>query len=370
MPITLLHVFPTFSIGGQQTRFATIANRLGPTLRHRIISLDGRTDAAVLLEQSLDVELLPQPQQNATIWRRLRQIAKIVAAVRPDALVTYNWGAIEWAIVNRWFGRRPHIHLEDGFGLDEANRQKPHRILTRWLTLQRSTVLVPSRNLVEIACNQWKLRPQTVTYLPNGIDAGRFDQPPTDGTPYYERSPDICIIGSFSPLRPEKNIGRLIEAFAEVSKSDSAIRLVICGDGPERLRLQELTNHLRIAERIKFAGQVARPETVMGTFDLFAMTSDTEQMPYAILEAMAAHRAIVATAVGDIATMVAEENQPFIVQRDDKRQLMSALAQLSADAGLRHRLGQANRRRVEQSFPIAQMAAGFEKALISVISER
>jgi glycosyltransferase involved in cell wall biosynthesis len=368
MQTTLFHVFPTFAIGGQQTRFATIANCLGHTLRHRIISLDGHTEAVALLEPTVDFEVLRQPQRNLSAWRRLLQIVKTSDEVRADILVTYNWGAIEWAIVNRWFHRRPHIHLEDGFGLDEADRQKQRRVLTRRLTLQRSTLLVPSRNLAEIACCSWKLPRQTVTYVPNGIDPGRFDDLPTNGSPYFESTPAACTIGSFSPLRPEKNIGRLIEAFSELAKSHSEIRLIICGDGSERNHLEELGKRLGTPERISFVGHVTRPETVMGAFDLFAMTSDTEQMPYAVLEAMAARRAIVATAVGDIATMVAEENRPFIVPRDDKRQLVRALDQLSANTALRHRLGHANRRRVEENFPIGRMADAFQRAVTSLIS--
>jgi glycosyltransferase involved in cell wall biosynthesis len=370
MPTTLLHVFPTFAIGGQQTRFATIANRLGPAIRHRLISLDGRAEAAALLDRTLDFDLLSFPSHNVSILRRLRTIAKVSAEVHADILVTYNWGAMEWAFVNRWSRARPHIHLEDGFGLDEADRQKPHRVLARRLTLQRSTLLVPSRNLAEIACTHWKLRPQNVTYIPNGIDPGRFDRLPTDGNPHFQCVPATCTIGSFSPLRPEKNIRRLLEAFAELAKSHSAIRLVICGDGPERNYLQEFAKGLGIAEAVDFVGHVKSPETVMGQFDLFAMTSDTEQMPYAVLEAMAASRAIVATAVGDIPTMVAEENRPFIVRRDDRQQLVNALAQLSQDASLRRRLGRANRRRVERSFPIEQMADAFQRTIVSLISSR
>ena len=366
MPTTLLHVFSSFAIGGQQTRFATIANRLGHHLRHQIISLDGHTEAATLLKHTVDFEVLPQPAQNVSVWRRLGQIAEVSAKARPDILVTYNWGAIEWAMVNRWVHRRPHIHLEDGFGVDEADRQKLRRVLTRRLTLRRSTLLVPSRNLVEIACNIWKLPRQAVIYIPNGIDPSRFDDPAIDRTIYFERSPDTCTIGSFSPLRPEKNIGRLIEAFAELAKFRSEVRLIICGDGPERNRLEELAKRLGMAERVSLVGHVSRPETVMGAFDLFAMTSDTEQMPYAVLEAMAARRAIVATAVGDIPEMVAEENRQFIVPRDDRGQLVSALAHLCANPDLRRRLGNANRLRVEQSFTIQQMVASFQRAIANV----
>jgi L-malate glycosyltransferase len=144
------------------------------------------------------------------------------------------------------------------------------------------------------------------------------------------------------------------------------LRLVICGDGPERPGLVELAQRLAVADRVVFTGHVPKPEAVMGAFDLFAMTSDTEQMPYAVVEAMAARLPIVATAVGDIALMVSDENRPFIVARDDRPGLVAALAQLCSDQGLRRRLGQANRVRVEQSFSIAPMAEAFRQILSDV----
>jgi glycosyltransferase involved in cell wall biosynthesis len=365
MPPILLHVFPTLAVGGQQTRFATIANELGSAFRHRLISLDGRDAATALLDPGIDHVVLPAPASNANPIERLRGIAAVSARADADLLITYNWGAIEWAIVNRLCFRRSHIHLEDGFGPDESDSQKRRRVLTRRLTLSKSTVVVPSRNLAEIARTDWRLEPTRVVYVPNGIDPLRFDGIPVSGAPYFERGAGECIIGSFSPLRREKNLGRLLEAFAEiVATSSRGIRLVICGDGPERPGLGELAQRLGVADRITFTGHVPKPEAVMGAFDLFAMTSDTEQMPYAVIEAMAGRLPILATAVGDIAVMVAEENRPFIVARDDPHGLATALERLCGDQGLRRRLGQANRVRVEQSFRVAPMVDAFHRILI------
>src|SRR5215472_5007016 len=73
-PLTLLHVFPSFDVGGQQTRFVTIANRLGRTMRHHLVSLDGRDDAVALLDPKLDFELLPQPPATPDLLRRMHRI--------------------------------------------------------------------------------------------------------------------------------------------------------------------------------------------------------------------------------------------------------------------------------------------------------
>src|SRR5260221_9891057 len=315
MAPTLLHVFSSFAIGGQQTRFATVANRLGRAFQHRIISLDGRDEAVALLNPDLDVTVLLVPAQSRNPLVQLPAIARVSSTIRPDVLITYNWGAIEWAIVNRVRFRRPHIHLEDGFGPDEADRQKRRRVLARRFALRLSTVVVPSHGLGEIARTVWRLDPSHIIYIPNGIDPSRFDRNPAEGGPLHDWRDDACVIGAFSPLRPEKNIARLLRAFAELTRSSSSVRLVICGDGPERSPLTELARGLNMAGKGTFTGHISPPESVMGAFDVFAITSDTEQMPYAVLEAMSAPLPVAATAVGDIPTMVSEENRPFVVER-------------------------------------------------------
>jgi glycosyltransferase involved in cell wall biosynthesis len=109
--------------------------------------------------------------------------------------------------------------------------------------------------------------------------------------------------------------------------------------------LTALVKDLQLDDRVSFAGHTADPERLYGAFDVFALSSDTEQMPYTVLEAMAAGRALVTTDVGDIRHMVAPENQAFIVPCDDDA-LAGALTALLTDAPLRRRLGEANRERV------------------------
>jgi glycosyltransferase involved in cell wall biosynthesis len=117
-------------------------------------------------------------------------------------------------------------------------------------------------------------------------------------------------------MRPEKQIARLLRAFALLSRNLNA-RLVVVGDGPEKPHLKLLTRQLGLCGRVQFTWQVADPAALYRTFDIFALTSDTEQMPYTVLEAMASGCAIAATDVGDVKRLVAEENAPLVVGRDD-----------------------------------------------------
>ncbi len=91
-------------------------------------------------------------------------------------------------------------------------------------------------------------------------------------------------------------------------------------------------------------------------FDLFALSSDSEQAPLSVIEAMAAGLAVASPAVGDVARMVAPENAALITPIGDEAALAGALARLGHDAALRQSLGEANRIRAQSEFDEAAMA--------------
>jgi L-malate glycosyltransferase len=361
----LLHVFSTFAIGGPQTRFATLANRLGGKYRHTVISLDGDIGCASRLDPSVDAQVtaLRLSKGGGLHLGNLMRIRRRLAALKPDLLLTYNWGAIEWALAQRW---RPvvrrHIHLEDGFGPDEgADRQLRRRVLFRRLALGGPTrIVVPSRTLHRIATETWRLKPSAVLHIANGVDPARFAAPPDPAWAHRLGIIDgETVIGSLGALRTEKNIARLIRAFAALPKAAQA-RLVIAGGGPEAPALAALAGSLGIGDRVVFPGSVEQPERLLGHFDIFALSSDTEQMPYALLEAMATGLPVVATDVGDIAEMVAPGNRSFVVRASDQVGLVAALAEMLKSADRRDSLGQANQRRVCAAFALDDMIKQYD----------
>jgi glycosyltransferase involved in cell wall biosynthesis len=352
----LLHVFSTFAVGGPQRRFAALANHFGGKFRHVVIALDRRTDAKALLDPAINCEVrLPD-------FARRNPISDIAAArkqirrVRPDLLVTYNWGAMEWGAANLVDPVR-HIHIEDGFGPEEAHRQLRRRVLFRRFVLNRhSTLVLPSRTLVALATNTWRIDPSHIVFLPNGIPCARFQAAAGAQMAFPGAGP---IVGTVAALRREKALGRLLEAFSLVNLRRSA-RLVIVGDGPERAALEHTARERGLENSVIFTGALDRPEFALASFDIFALSSDTEQMPLSVLEAMAAGLPVVSTDVGDVKHMLAGENQPFVVSREVGA-LAAALCRLLDDANLRRALGAANRAHAAIDFDESRMFAAYER---------
>src|SRR5271168_2594527 len=358
----VVHVFPSFGIGGVPLRMVRIINHLGKRFRHTVIALDNNFDAAEGVAGDLDVAVLPVRGAKRGMLHNLAGSALALRRLRPDLLLTYNWGAIEWAAASRFSPVSRHLHLEAGFGLGEADSQIPRRVLfRRWALAHCALIIVPSRQLEDLACRVWRLPAGRVAYVPNGVDAARFSALGRDGVPGFTRRPGELVIGTVAPLRPEKNIARLLRVFAMLGNL-APLRLVVAGGGTERHSLEGLAAELGIAGRVIFTGQIA-PESVLGAFDIFALSSDTEQMPNALLEAMAASRAVAAVNVGDVKNIVCEDNRAFIVARDDGPAFASAITQLLHDPKKRRALGCKNRERVATAFSQERMFAAYSEIL-------
>lgn len=280
----------------------------------------------------------------------------MLAGLKPDLLLTHNWGSMEVVLANAFVGL-PHIHLEDGFGPEEAMRQFGRRIWTRRIALARSHVIVPSHTLQRIATHTWRLDSRRVLRIPNGV-APLAEYETSLHSLGLDVPVDLPLIVWVGALRAEKNPLRLLRAFAPLK--DRAVLLLI-GDGPERGAVLQEAARLGLADRLHLLGPRTDTRDIIMQSQVLALSSDTEQMPFAVLEAMEAGLPVVATDVGDIREMVAEENRDFIVAASDTA-LSGALDALIGDAPLRARVGQANRTRQRELYTLAGMAEAYRAA--------
>jgi len=359
----LLHVFSTFAPGGPQVRTTRLIRALGPEWRHSILAMDGRTEARELLPTDARVEFLESPPKVGAL-RSVRWLRSLLVRVRPDLLLTYNWGAIEAVVAARFAGLGT-LHHEDGFLPDEARSFKRRRVLARRWTLRGvAGVIVPSGTLHEIAVGLWKLDPERVHWIPNGIDPGDFQ--PADGHPELRARLGIpataFVVGYVGHLRPEKNPTRLIDALALLD--DPTVHALVLGDGPERAAVEAAIERHGLADRVHLLGHQDEPAGYYRAMDAFALSSDTEQMPVALLEAMASALPAVATDVGDVRRMLPPSGRAFVVPLDGDGAapgLARAIAELAADRPHARRLGRENRAHVDHRYAFGGMLAAYRQ---------
>ncbi|WP_339707580.1 glycosyltransferase family 4 protein [uncultured Sphingosinicella sp.] len=357
----LLHLHSTFDLGGKEARAVRLMNAFGDAYTHDIVSaVPAAVGAARQIAPHVDARVLqdfPALAGRLTL-AKLKAIGAAITRGHYDLVLTYNWGALDGVMANRLFARRPLVHHEDGFNDDEALRQKPARVLYRRLALpSASTLVVPSEVLERIALGPWKQPRDRVVRIPNGIDSALFAAPPPAGSiPGFERREGEVIVGTLAGLRKVKNLPRLVRAFAAATRIVSVpARLIIVGEGPEREAIAAAAADAGIADRVLMPGFLGKPETCVGHFDIFALSSDSEQFPLSLVEAMAAGLPAVATDVGDVRAIVSERNRPLIAPVPDDMVFGRLLARMIGDPLLRAEIGAANRARVIAEYDEAVM---------------
>jgi len=369
-PAHLCHIFPAFGTGGPQVRTAVVINGLNGAFRHTVLALNGDLSCRGRLRDPDAVECLAAPPRRRGTPYPLT-LARLLSSVEPDVMVTYNWGGTDGLVAARLCGIRRVIHAEDGFGPDEAHGQKLRRVLARRILLRTaSQVVCPSQTLVRIARQVWSLPPHKVHYLPNGVDTSRFAPPAPDEVEAARRklgiAPAEIVVGSVGQLRAEKNHQRLLRAFAAVA-SLRPCRLLIVGDGPLQERLTCLARELGVRERVVFTGAVPDPAACYRAMDLFALSSDTEQMPIAVLEAMATGLPVVSTDVGDVRTMLSADNRGYVAPSAREDAYAACLATLLGDPAARQALGRANRAKCILEYEVGGMVRAYHRLYREVL---
>ncbi|MBL8857798.1 MAG: glycosyltransferase family 4 protein [Planctomycetes bacterium] len=360
----LLHVFSTFVPAGPETRTVRIIEGLGHEFRHSILAMDGRTDAFALFSGRYDVKLI-QSLPKAGSFATLRRLRKLFVAVQPHAVLSYNWGAFDAVFAARTLGYKHSVHHEDGFTSDEAQEFKQRRILARKFMLPGvHKVVVPSQKLHGIATTLWKLPPSKVACIPNGVALASFSA--ADGNPKLRAELKIpkarVVLGACGHLRPEKNPLRLLRAAARIDR-EIDFHVLILGDGPERAACEELARTTAsLYGRVTFAGHVKDPTAHYRAMDAFCISSDTEQMPVALIEAMASSLPVVSTDVGDVRAMLPDAQADFVVPMEEHETawpLAEKLTELLRDATRRRAMGTANRKRAEERYSFESMLRAY-----------
>lgn len=373
----LLHVLPTFVPAGIEMRTVNLIAGFGGDFRHSILSMDGQTDAMDRLPAGAPVRLLPTPEKAGSL-RTAARLRQILREEKPDLLLTYNWGAFDALLAARSLGFRRVVHHEDGFNAEEAHSFKRRRILARRALLPWvPRLIVPSARLRDIATRLWKMPTDRVRLVRNGIRLDVF-VPGEAPDPELRRElgipQDVLVVGAVGGLRPVKNFVRLLDACAAAGPDRSPERplhILIVGEGEERPLLEERAARPDLQGRVHLAGYRSDVHRLYRAMDLFAITSDTEQMPVCLLEAMASGLPVVSTDVGDVKTVLPAEQERWLVGLREETATVSTLAarisELARDLQVRRRLGALNRRRVEERYSFEGMLSAYREIYHEVL---
>lgn len=358
-PSKILHLHSTFNLGGKEARAVRLMNHFGGKAEHTILSAEpDQLSARDALDKKIKVQF-PENAPSLAGKPSLGRYRKFVEYFRYfDLILSYNWGAMDGVMARTLFDRvgglPPLIHHEDGFNEDEREKLNWKRNLFRKFALGGSMALVvPSIRLEDIAKAAWKQPANKIHRVPNGIDVKRFEKKPQRGSiPGFKKADDEVVIGTVAGLRTIKNLPRLVRS---VAAGGNKVKLVIVGEGPEKENILAEAEKHNLSDRLLMPGFLPDPARYVGLFDIFALSSDSEQFPISLIEAMAAGCPVVATDVGDIKSMVSQPNQGFVKPASDEEQFTEALITLVQHRQLREDIGAQNKIKAQAEYNESKM---------------
>lgn len=364
MTIRIAYFAPLLATGGTQRHLQQVLDLLDPSrFETRVFTLRPGGDVEDEL-RACGVEV-----QSLSLGTRLtspRSLAAIVAAARElrrsriDVVHGYQWRpALVGSIVGRMAGVRSVLASKRSLtGSDKAARVAWRRIA--WLA---DTVVV---NAEALRAEGELLGMQTTWVLhQNGVDTERFDVGPSsaEGKLALGLDPTRPVVGTVGRLEGRKGQDQLLTATATMvaRANGNAPQVIVVGDGPTRQALEVQARELGIAGTVHFLGGLADVRPALRAMDLFVLPSREEGMSNAILEAMAAARAVVATDVGGNGEIIDDGRTGVLVPGGDCDAMAAAILGLLADGDTRQRLAVTARTDVTAKFGARASVARLER---------
>lgn len=204
----------------------------------------------------------------------------------------------------------------------------------------------------------------------NGVRVPR----PGEGDPEFRArigAKDRILVGTIATLIEQKGLRDLLAVARLVRDLNGSVRFVVVGDGHLRAELEQRRRDLGLDDTVAFSGWLRDAASLaLPAFDVYFQPSLWEAMSISILEAMAARKAIVATAVGETPEVIEDGAQGLLFRPGDVEGMAHAISTLADDASLRQKLGDAAAQKFVDRFTVAQMARAYEKIYLDLLPSR
>ncbi len=205
-----------------------------------------------------------------------------------------------------------------------------------------------------------------IEVVPNFIDSDRFER---QNKEHFKQA--LCpngekVICHVSNFRPVKNAQQVVEIFHRLRDDDLPVKLLLVGDGPDRVPAERKARELGVYDDVRFLGKQDPVEEILSIADIFLMPSGSETFGLAALEAMACNVPVVASNVGGLPELVVDGETGFLCELDDIDAFTDRCRRLLTDARLQTEMAGAARTRAKDTFDISEIVPHYERYYASV----
>jgi glycosyltransferase involved in cell wall biosynthesis len=288
-------------------------------------------------ELGLEISVIPERFRfDTSVIPALRNIVRRGA---PDIVITHQVKSHLLMKLSRLSQQYPWVAFHHGYTTTDR-KMRAYNLLNRWS--------LPSADGVVTVCEAFA-RDLSVAGVPRKRIHVQHNSIRPEVTSLDEAKLLRAQLGIGNDESLVLTVGRLSREKAHIDlivaldhlrkiKPDTNARLVIVGEGPERQRLAASAASFGLSNHVMFIGEVGNVQAYYGAADVFVLPSHSEGSPYVLLEAMAAKVPIVATAVGGVPEMVADQESALLVPARDARAMASAIARVLDEPELARRL--------------------------------
>jgi len=298
----------------------------------------------------------------ATAWK----LSRIIRQWRPAIVHAHDPHAVSMASLALSFGapeprpktiasRRVDFHLQS-------------HAFSQWKYRQVDGFIAASHAIKQILVSDG-IPAGRIEVVHDGIDVEKIQHRPViDVHAEYWLPHGVPVIVNVGALVGHKGQKYLIEAMPLVLREVPDAHLIIFGEGDLRAPLEKQIKQLALAKRVLLPGFREDVMSLMKSADLFVMSSVTEGLGSAVLDAMAMGHAVVGTRAGGIPEAVVPDETGLLVEPADAKALAAAIVRLLKDAALRKQLGEAGRARVTEHFGVDRLVDGTLEAYSRIAS--
>lgn len=362
--INLLHIVQHSTGGGIiKQLFNLLSSYDKDTIQPMVCCIGHKGTTGKLIEESgIDFVALNIRRNDRLIPRAVRLLYGLMKDRQIHVVRTHGHGAnLNGRIAARLSGI-PCVPSVHNVYRKTKERKLQRRLANNILGRISDRVIAVSEAVREDVIRYDRVDPSKVLVIRNGVDTALFSPVAFAGGVRRELgiSDHNIVIGFIGRLAPAKGLPYLIEAFANVKKDIDYVKLLLVGRGALLNSLQEMAVEKGLRDDIVFAGERSDIPNILSSIDIFAMSSEEEGLPNALLEAMSAALPSVVTTAGGMKEVVRDEVTGLIVPVGDPAALAQAMKRLITDKGASRAMGRAAREYVEKNFSILATARVWE----------
>lgn len=288
---------------------------------------------------------------------------------RPNILHTNSSKAgIIGALISRMLGVQC-IFTTHGWAFNESRNVLERKLLwiLHWITILLSHKTITVSDALKQQMVHAPFAARKLSVVKNGIRPPNFKSKREARNMLTEYSAPLKIrteskknlswIGTISELHKTKGLPYMIEAMAKLKLTHPNCVFVIIGGGTERAMLEKRIREKHLEDTIFLLGFMKDASRYLPAFDIFTLTSISEALSYALLEAGAASLPVVATRVGGIPEIIQNGESGFLVPPRDPKSIQKALATLLNEPKKQKEFGNALKKHVESEFSQTKMVS-------------